>query len=226
MNILAFDTSDKVLSVALSVNGSVWHYEVEAEESHSELILEIADSLCKMANFDKAELNLAACMKGPGSFTGLRIGFSTAKGLALALGIPIRAIPTLDCIAHSYSIWPGLVIPAIDAKKSRFFTAMYRKGKRLNDYCDITPKEIADEVLNKRHSESEPVLLTGGGAQLLYSSISTFIPDHTISIDPNYNSGRAKELLQIVKNEPKNINNDINGGPVYLRKSDAELNLK
>ena len=237
MNILALDSSDKVLSIALSVKTNIWYTEMDAAGSHSQLMLECVDFLCKKASFNPTELNLVSCMKGPGSFTGLRIGFSTAKGLALALGIPLVAIPTLDCIAWSFSIWPGIVIPVIDAKKGCFFSALYRQGRLIMDYADISPESLLEAAFKAKLSPNEPFLLTGYGAPLFYSYLEPFIKkngkefekyclEDTIITDPNYNKWRAKELLEIAKNVKNNSINDIKGGPVYLRKSDAELNCK
>jgi len=224
MNILALDSSDKVLSAALDANGVVWYTEIESGSSHSELILECADHLCRIAGFNQGGLNLVSCMKGPGSFTGLRIGFSTAKGLAMALGIPMLAIPTLDCLAYPFSMWPGIVAPVIDAKKGCFFSALYRHGRRLTDYWDISPELLAQELTKTKEFKEEPVLLTGGGAQLLYAKFGNFIPLEAIAVDHYYRSGRAKELLEIAKNDRFRQVNDTFSAPFYLRKSDAELN--
>jgi tRNA threonylcarbamoyladenosine biosynthesis protein TsaB len=128
MRILALDTSDQVLSVALDTENGVFCAEIDAGTRHSELLMECIDGLFKTAGLAPRELDLVACMKGPGSFTGLRIGYATAKGLCMALGIRLAAVPTLDCLAYALSIWPGIVIPAIDAKKGCFFSSFYRGG--------------------------------------------------------------------------------------------------
>ena len=220
MNILALDTADQVLSAALATETGIWYTEIDAGARHSELVMECADLLCKSAGFSPSALGLVACMKGPGSFTGLRIGFSAAKGMALALGIPLVAVPTLDCLAHPLSIWPGIVIPAMDAKKGCFFTALYRGGQRLTGYMDVSPEVIAKEVEKASLCPTEPVVLTGCGAELLYPFLQAYIP-HT-RVDPESRRGRAKELLEITKNTIFE-RNDIDSGPLYLRKSDAEL---
>ena len=224
MNILSFDSSDKVLSVALAAKTGVWYTEIEAGPTHSEFLLECADGLCKNSSLSPCDLNLVCCMKGPGSFTGLRIGFSAAKGIAMALGIPMIAVSTLDCLAYPFSMWPGIVLPVIDAKKGCFFAALYRHGKRLTDYSDSSPEALAKETAKAIDFPGEPILLTGGGAQLLHSRLVSCFSAGNISVDPGYHSGRARELLEIVKNAKFEGINDINQGPAYLRKSDAELN--
>jgi len=233
MNIIAFDSADHVLSVALSTENGVWYSEIDAGSRHSELILDCADNLCKISGIKPEDLEMAACMKGPGSFTGLRIGFSAVKGLALALGIPLITVPTLDCLAYHLSVWPGLVLPAIDAKKNSFFSAFYREGKRLTDYMDASVEILAKEAAGlgfsqtdkKADSPGELLVLTGSGAQMLYSQLSEYILPDFIRIDPLYGRGRARELLQIIKDDKLQSVNENDKGPFYLRKSDAELKL-
>lgn len=223
MNILALDTSDNVLSAALSSENGVFYAEIDAGARHSELLPECIDNLFSSADMTQKDLNLVACMQGPGSFTGLRIGFSTAKGLSMALGIPITAVPTLDCIAFHLSFWPGIVIPAIDAKKKCFFTAIYRGKDRLTGYMDAEPETIIKEAKKLMLSDMEPMILTGSGAGLLYPHLASSFTDTEIKIDPLAKNGRAKELLEISKNARLKNGNFFDSGPVYIRKSDAEL---
>jgi len=232
MNILALDSSSDVLSVALETENRVLHEEIDNSHSHSEFLMECADNLCKSAGIRPSDLNMVACMKGPGSFTGLRIGFSAAKGIALALGIPLIAVPTLDCLAHPFSTRQGLVLPVLDAKKSCFFAAFYRGGERLTDFLDATPGELLKTMSKIMVSGDEPVLLTGAGAKLFYSKLENsqqedfiFINNtiNNVIIDNEFARGRAIDLLKMAKNDKIYITNDIHGAPVYLRKSDAEL---
>ena len=230
MNILALDTADEVLSVALAAEGGVSCMEIDAGRRHSELLMDSVQRLCAIAGIKPADLTLIACMKGPGSFTGLRIGFSAAKGIALALNIPLVAVPTLDCLAWPLSVWPGIVLPAMDAKKGCFFTALYREGRRLTDYMDASPAAIAEAIAEAIAAElgkvrlpgPQQIILTGCGAPLLYSHLTALIPPEDIKVDPKSKKGGAKELLEIVKDIIVD-KDDSNSGPIYLRKSDAEL---
>ena len=226
MNILTLDSSGEVVSAALSAKSGTWYIEITAGQSHSELLLECADNLLKMANLAPMDLNLVSCMRGPGSFTGLRIGFSVAKGIAMALGVPLVSVPTLDCLAQPFSMWPGMILPVIDAKKGNFFAAFYRQGKRLTDYSDSSPETLAKEAVELIDFPSEPILLTGGGADLLYSGFVSHFLNGNIKVESGSRRGSAKELLEILKSGKFTGVNDINNGPAYLRKSDAELNSK
>ena len=224
MNILALDTSDRVLSVALSIKSSGWYMEIDDSSRHSELLMECIDFLFKTADFKPDKLDFVVCMKGPGSFTGLRIGFSAAKGLAAAFGLPVYSIPTLDCLAYHLSSWPGLVIPSIDAKKNRVFSAIYQNGKRLTDYLDASPVELVAEIMKASPSLSESIVLTGSGAEMLKIQITPHISSKILIMDPDFNRGRARELIKITNNANIVLENSINSGPAYFRKSDAELN--
>ena len=230
MNILALDSSQEVLSAALAAGDDLWYSEIDAGLRHSELMMECVDGLFKTAGLSPKDLNLVACMKGPGSFTGLRIAYAAAKGLAMALDIALKAQPTLDCIAHPLSFWPGIVLAAIDAKQGRFFAALYRKGKLLCPYMDDGPEALADELGRARINSDEQIILTGPGAALLQSRLRDFSPENprpdNILLDPQYGRGRARELLEITKCDIIEGANDLYSGPVYLRKSDAELNRR
>jgi len=223
LNILAIDTADQVLSVALETGAGVSYMEIDARSRHSELLLELVDQLRENSGIKPADIDLIACMKGPGSFTGLRIGFSAAKGMALALKIPLVTVPTLDCLAYPLSIWPGIVIPAMDAKKNSFFAALYRGGQRLTEYMDASSQAITREIAATRRSPDERIVLTGCGAQLLYSRLSECYTPEYITLNPESRKGGARELLKISKTTIIDAG-EINSGPVYLRKSDAELN--
>ena len=223
MNILALDSSFEVLSLALASKNEVFYTEVDSGMRHSELMMECADWLLKKAGLNPNDLNLVVCMKGPGSFTGLRIAYSAGKGLSLALGIPLRTVPTLDCIAYPFSAFPFLVIPVIDAKKGCFFSALYRDGKILTDYMDLTPEALGFEIKKNRKSEDEPIVLTGPGAELLFSSLPTILETKKIIFDPNFRKGKARELLTIAKGIIIEKQEEPDSGPLYIRKSDAEL---
>ncbi|MDR1636136.1 MAG: tRNA (adenosine(37)-N6)-threonylcarbamoyltransferase complex dimerization subunit type 1 TsaB [Treponema sp.] len=229
-NILALDTASAALSAALSAGERTWYFEADAGLRHSELLMEIVDTLFGKAGMDRGDLDAVACMKGPGSFTGLRIGFAAAKGIALALGIPLVTAPTLDCMAASLSVWPGIVLPAIDAKKNSFFAALYSGGLRLCPDMDAEAPLIA-RTLNRTVRERPPcpVILTGPDAGLLASRLGPLFPEGAaepeLCIDPLGRRGRAGELLKLAK-DTFLLNNgldDVFSGPEYIRPSDAEL---
>lgn len=222
MNVLALDTATEVLSVALKTDKGQWYIEIDAGLRHSELLMEVCKTITGLAEISQKDLTLVACMKGPGSFTGLRIGFAAAKGISAALGIPFISVPTLDCLAYSHQNWPGYVLPLIDAKKQCFFTALYHNDHILHDYVDAPVEEIVSFLPGDK-----PVLICGPGAEMFSDRIRQLnIPLNMIQNEKN-NQGYAKNLLE--KAEKRYIINrngdELLSGPMYLRKSDAELSL-
>jgi tRNA threonylcarbamoyladenosine biosynthesis protein TsaB len=225
VNILAMDTATPVLSLALESRGELWSASADAGLRHSEILMDMMDGLLRNAGLEAADLEAVACMKGPGSFTGLRIGFAAAKGLALALGIPLAAESTLDCMARPFAFWPGAVLPVIDAKKGRFFVSLYKDGSRLTGFMDAGVREIADTVVREgREKGFGSVILTGPGAGMIYPDLAFLVPGVNFRSGEWRRQGWGIELLEEAKKHILNSGtNDVNGGPEYLRKSDAEL---
>jgi tRNA threonylcarbamoyladenosine biosynthesis protein TsaB len=221
MNILAFDTAASVLKAAVASGEGVRSIEYDAGLTHSEVLMVLADALMKISGLDKGDLDFVACMKGPGSFTGLRIGYAAAKGLSLALGIPVVSVPTLDCMAARFSFWPGPVIPVIDAKKRRYFTALYQGQDRVTGYMDA---DIADIAAAAAQVPGD-ILLTGPDAAMLSPELTRFMEGgRKISLDPLGKYGGIRELLEISRKYfIINKVDDASSGPLYLRRSDAEL---
>jgi tRNA threonylcarbamoyladenosine biosynthesis protein TsaB len=222
MNLLAIDTAASALSVAVATKDGVHSAETEAGTRHSELVMDCIDAVMKEAGLAPNELDGVLCMGGPGSFTGLRIGFSIAKGLALALNIPFAAVPTLGCIALPYSERP-LVMPVITARKTAFFCARYRGRIRLGQDMDASTEEIA-AIINKENNGTEKMLITGPGAAVLYSALTQDCKSAVELICEN--RGYAKELIEIARKDnlfSKDNSASLYEGPEYLRKSDAEI---
>ncbi|MDR0378082.1 MAG: tRNA (adenosine(37)-N6)-threonylcarbamoyltransferase complex dimerization subunit type 1 TsaB [Spirochaetaceae bacterium] len=221
MIILAIDTAVSVLRAAVSAGDEVWSIEYDAGLTHSETLMVLVDTLMKISGLDKRALDFAACMKGPGSFTGLRIGYAAAKGLSLALGIPVVSVPTLDCLAARVSFWPGVVIPVIDAKKRRYFTALYRGRDRVTGYLDAGAADIADTAA---HVPGD-LLLTGPDAPRLFPELTRLMEgSRKISVDAAGKYGGIRELLTISQEYyMRNMIDSPASGPLYVRKSDAEL---
>lgn len=222
MNLLAIDTSASYLSVSVCTQDKVWHHEIEAVTRHSELLMDSIDSLVKKASLNAGDLDGVICMGGPGSFTGLRIGFCAAKGLALALGIPFAHIPTLECIASSIAQPAHLIMPVIMARKNAFFCALFRGEERLCPDMDASIPEITALIEKK----PQKALLTGPGAEILYNTLPQRINEQIkLSI---VNRGYSRELIEIAKIK-KILHNDnasvLFEGPEYLRKTDAEAAL-
>ncbi|MCL2138133.1 MAG: tRNA (adenosine(37)-N6)-threonylcarbamoyltransferase complex dimerization subunit type 1 TsaB [Treponema sp.] len=223
MNLLAIDTASEKFSAAVNAGGETWLFQADAGLRHSELLMDGIDNLMNKAALQPSDLSGVLCMGGPGSFTGLRIGFSAAKGLALSLGIPFAPVPTLECMAWPFSSLPLPVMPVIDAKQGAFFCALFYKGSRLCPDMDAKPAAIAQKI-----ADESQALLLGPGAALLHERLMSLPIDdalkNRIFLGKDLTWGNAETLLRIAheKNIFSGFTPDYSSGPVYLRKSDAE----
>jgi len=224
VNLLAIDAASSVLSVAVCRGDDVRHIEAQAGMKHSELVMSLIDEQMKLLSLNAGDLDGVLCMGGPGSFTGLRIGYSIAKGLALSLSIPFAPVPTLDCIAFACRRDSGLLVPLIEARKNAYFWTVFRGGQRLVPDADAPTGEIADAV--NKYLQNEKVILAGPGAQGLFDALTEDVKQNVVLDEKKF--GYADELIAIAKT--KNIFHNDNtaflySGPEYIRKTDAELSL-
>ncbi|MDR0382514.1 MAG: tRNA (adenosine(37)-N6)-threonylcarbamoyltransferase complex dimerization subunit type 1 TsaB [Spirochaetaceae bacterium] len=229
MNILAIDTSAESLSVGISTEAGNFCVEADTGASCSERLFDAIDAAIALARTDREAIDVFACVRGPGSFTGLRIGFAAVKGLALALGKRMVSAPALDCIAHRFACTPCLCVPVLDAKRRRFFAALYRNGRRLTGYLDCDAEELAARVVAGMAAEPEQaapraVALTGGASTAAAAALSALLPD-TAFFSDTLPAGRAYLLLQYIKESGIiETNEDARfSAPLYIRKSDAEI---
>lgn len=223
MNIIAFDASTALLNVAISKNTSVVEIIKDVGLTHAESLLPAIRVLLEDIDLEKSNVELIVCSKGPGSFTGLRIGMATAKGLSAGIGCPYVSVPTLDILAFGMDHFPGAVIPVIDAKKKRVYSAVYRSGKRVSEYLDIEPSPLIDEL--KRF---DSILLTGPDAEILLDEVNRLHGDsaHRFILDPNRKNGRGRALIDLGMSMYRSGDlDDEDSSPLYIRKSEAELAL-
>lgn len=227
--LLSIDTSTRSCSVALTsgdlANGTVVaSLLLNNSVTHSRRLLSAIDSLLKTTETDWKAISGIAVGLGPGSFTGLRIGMATAKGLATAAELPLLGVASLDGIASSCST-AKLVCSVLDARKKEVYAAFYRqdaKGTmhRQKDIVAISPQLLAEQII-------EPTLFIGDAVSL-YTDVwrdklgdnASFAPAH-LNIPNAANLGLlADELLK-----SKTYLNIAEASPLYVRASDAELSL-
>ena len=179
MLILAFESSAKAASVALVRDGSlVSQYSQCSALTHSRTLLPMAEDMLKNAELTIGDVDLFAVAHGPGSFTGVRIGVSTVKGLAWAGGKPCVGVSTLEAMA-----WHGLaagpyVCPVMDARRQQVYNALFRvSGDRVERLCDDRALSLGD-LKQALSVFTEPVVLVGDGAKLCYD----FFGDETVHV--------------------------------------------
>ena len=220
MNILNIDTATDVFGLGLLTTKGLWFdTRRKAGLKHAEVVMGVLDRTLAEAQLTVSDLDLIVCAKGPGSFTGLRIGMAAAKGVSSGLGVPMVSITTLDAMAFGLGWFPGAVVPVIDARKKRLYTSVYVAGKRVTELLDVTLPEFL--ALIEPH---ESILLTGPACDIALGACGE-LPG--VLVDPRGASGWNREYIELGVQALKQVGPDSpNAGPAYLRKSDAELNLE
>ena len=167
MLILAFESSAKSASVALVQDGALLsQYSQCSALTHSRTLLPMAEDMLKNAEVKLSDVDLIAVAHGPGSFTGIRIGVSTVKGLSWAADKPCVGVSTLEAMAWHGLMTDGYVCPVMDARRQQVYNALFKiengKPQRITDDRPIALAQLADEV----RALNAPVLLVGDGAAL------------------------------------------------------------
>jgi tRNA threonylcarbamoyladenosine biosynthesis protein TsaB len=216
MRVLAVETSSLAGGVALLDDERlVAEYLLDVSVTHSERLMAAVDRVLADARWTARSLDALAVAIGPGSFTGLRIAVSTVKGLALALGAPIAAVPTLDAMAAALP-WAALpVCPVLDARKGEVYASLYRWDGRAMcrewDYLAMAPDALAARLL-------EPVIVMGDGASSIRSPHARVLPPPRRMPSPACVGTLGLERLRRGDTVPAAALE-----PLYLRPSEAEL---
>lgn len=231
MRILALDSSGLTASTAVvewegSEAVTVAEYTVNYKKTHSQTLLPMLDEIVRMTELDLEELDGIAVAAGPGSFTGLRIGSATAKGLGLALGKPLIHIPTLEGLA--YNLWgtDRIICPILDARRGQVYTGIYEfRGGELAVLEDQTAVSI-EELGEKLKSLGRPVIFLGDGVPVHRQALQERImAGCDIAFAPaNMNRQRAASVgsLAIQYYQKGKIETAAEHKPDYLRASQAE----
>jgi len=243
MNVLVIDCSGEVLSVGVGRNfdargkGPTSPKHPFREESghshapgpgftslnidlgfrHAERIMGAVEYCIKEAGLLPDQLDLLACTGGPGSFTGLRIGLATIKGLSLGLGVPFVLVPTLDVLAADWEGASPVLVPILDAKRSHFYFAVYEHGTLVHGPMD----DGLERILSLTHAYAE-VLFVGPGADMLEQTVAERSGFRVVT------ETRRSPVIALAKLA---VTRFLEMGPspadcglLYLRPSDAEEN--
>lgn len=215
MNTLAIDASTDILSVALVMDSGSAEASLDLGLGHAERVMELVDSCLARSGTPRSELGLVACARGPGSFTGLRIGMAASKGIAAGLGLPWISVPTLDALAWGYECFDGAVAPIIDGKKGRVYSAVYLRGARQTDWLDIPLDKLA--ALLDTYPEA---LATGPDAELFRG----FAAERSgFRVDERARSPAARAMAVLgLRDYLRHGPQGTDEGPLYLRPSEAE----
>jgi tRNA threonylcarbamoyladenosine biosynthesis protein TsaB len=225
MTLLALDSSGLVASVAIVTEDAVLaEYTVNYKKTHSQTLLPMLDEIVKMVELDLAGVDGIAVAAGPGSFTGLRIGSATAKGLGLALKKPIIPVPTLEGLAYNLFGTDRLICPMMDARRNQVYTGLYEfQQDGLHTFSDQKAVAIED-IIYEINQTDRSVIYLGDGTSVYESVIREktkvdyrFAPAHL-------SRQRAAAIggLGIIYLKQNKIETAAEHAPVYLRLSQAE----
>ncbi|MDI9874665.1 tRNA (adenosine(37)-N6)-threonylcarbamoyltransferase complex dimerization subunit type 1 TsaB [Flectobacillus rivi] len=214
--IVSIDTSTKVCSVALHKEGKLLGLsELFTEKSHSGMLTTLVENVVKQAGYELSQLDAIAVAKGPGSYTGLRIGVSTAKGLSFALDKPLLSVNTLEAMAAQLKDMYGadtLLCPMIDARRMEVYCGVW--NTEMGTISEIEAK-IIDETAFISLLEKQPIVFFGDGAAKCKSQIA-----HPNAHFPNtelYPSARTVGVLAHKAFQEQAFENVVSFEPFYLK---------
>ncbi len=229
MTILGIETSTMTGSVALmDEERLIAEYTLNLAETHTSRLMPAIDRVLKDAFLTIKDLDGIAVSLGPGSFTGLRIGIATAKGLAQGLNIPIVGIPTLDGLAFNLFNCKDLVCPLLDARKGEVYYALYKNGKRLSKYMAYEPGELLEKIGLRIKGQGLRVIFLGDGIEVYGDLIKKRLGRKAIFASkaqrlPNAASITELGLKKLRRGKKSEL---LTLKPIYIRPSEAELKWK
>ncbi|WBX80650.1 tRNA (adenosine(37)-N6)-threonylcarbamoyltransferase complex dimerization subunit type 1 TsaB [Virgibacillus salarius] len=221
MNILAIDTSNQVMSVAIQQNEQIiGEINTNLAKNHSVRLMPAIDQLMKDIGLMPDQLEQIVAAKGPGSFTGVRIGLSTAKTMAWALNIPIVGISSLEVLAYQGRFFNGLICPFFDARRGMVYSSTYQWQGTIME--EIVPESniSMEDLLNKLKAYDKPVLFLSPDMHIHQEAIERIVGINAMIPEPTYHLPRASHLILASKDKPIDSTHTLT--PNYLRLAEAE----
>ncbi len=221
MKILAVDTSSNVASAAI-VDGDklVCESVLNNKLTHSQTLMPMIDEVFKKSELKPDNIDLFAVSNGPGSFTGLRIGVTTIKGLAHACNKPVCGVNTLEALAYNLPFCPYIISPIMDARREQVYNAFYKweNGmlKEITSPRAISLEECLEELLKR----NEKVVFLGDGVPVFREKIADKLKEQALFAPQLACTQRASCVAECAKN--KETINYSELAPMYFRKSQAE----
>lgn len=229
MRILAIDSSSMVATVAITTDGILnAEYTINHKKTHSQTLLPMIAEIVKMIEIDMDSIDAVAITGGPGSYTGLRIGSATAKGIGLALNKPIINVPTMDALAYNLYSSQYVICPIMDARRGQIYTGIYKfeetEMKTIKPQCIM----MIDELIKELDTIKESVMFLGDGVDVHKQLIDDIMDTKHYYAPASMNRHKASTLGTIAEIYYKNgkIETAKEHKPEYLRLSQAERELK
>ena len=219
MKILALDSTAVTAAVALCDGEKlVASYTLNNMNTHSETLLPMIESTLKLSGWTTGDIELFACSAGPGSFTGVRIGAATIKGLAFAKDVPCIGVSTLEALAYNLKFCDGIVCPLMNARRGQVYNALFEGGERLCEDRAISAEELAKSLEN----ETKNIWFCGDGVDLIKPFVegknnAKFAPETLL-----YPSGYSVAMVALKAYENGVSTTAEELAPTYLRMPQAE----
>ena len=225
MKILAIDSSGMVASAAVVEEEKVLaEFTVNNKKTHSQTLLPMIETLQKTLELPVQEIDAVAVAKGPGSFTGLRIGSATAKGIALAVGCPVVEVSTLEAMAYQLCGTDAVICPMMDARRSQVYTALFEY--RESSFCRLTEDAAlpVDAVIAQLNEKGRKALLLGDGVPVYEDKIreSLRVSCQFVPAFASRQRAAALGILALEYARSGRLTDPDLHRPAYLRLSQAE----
>jgi len=224
MRILGIESASLVASVAIVTDDVITaEYTVNLKKTHSQTLLPMIDEIVKMLEVPLESIDAIAVSGGPGSFTGLRIGSATAKGLGLALNKPLIHVPTLDATAYNLFGASGLICPIMDARRNQVYTGIYCFEREFETVMDQDAMDMG-ELIGKLNGMGERVIFLGDGVPVYEKQIAEkmTVPYDLAPAHVNRQRAASVAALGAVYFAEGKTETAMEHKPDYLRKSQAE----
>ena len=222
MKILSLDTSATVASVAIAEGSTpLAQYTLNAKNTHSETLFPMVESALKALSLTASDIDLFALSAGPGSFTGVRIGAATIKGLSFGSGKPCVEVSTLEALAQNLVFKAGIICPVMNARRSQVYTALFESdGKALTRLMPDSALSIEelDEILSQY---ATPISLVGDGYEICERGFSKTVPCF-VPEALRLQSALSVAAIALKKYESGEVCTDSALSVNYLRPSQAE----
>lgn len=225
MKALGIESSGMVASVAIVEDDQLLaEYTVNYKKTHSQTLLPMLDEIVKMTESDLSDIDVIAISAGPGSFTGLRIGSATGKGLGLALNKPIVSVPSLEGMAMNLCMCEGLICPMMDARRKQVYSGIYQftDGElKVVEEQKVVPVE---ELAEKLKQYQKPVIVLGDGADVNKELLKETLQGQVRFAPAHLNRQRAGAVarLGIIYTQQGKAQEAKDHQPDYLHPSQAE----
>ncbi len=227
MLILALDSTALSASVAICKEETlIAEFTLNTGHTHSETLLPMVEAALGISGYTVDDIDLFLCTAGPGSFTGVRIGVATIKGLAFSKGKPCLGVSTLESLAYNGEGLNGLLCPAMNARREQVYQAFFDSdGHNLTRLCDdraLAISEVGRELCDQY--PDRPVYVMGDGASLVYEALKPMLGDrlHTLPHRLIHQSGYNTAMVGLRQWRAGVRTTDAELTPVYLRVSQAE----